>query len=72
MHKDKYEIAKETARELGISVEDVLEVIDSIETLVTQNIRRTTEDTIYETRIMGFGSFIGKKDKALKRLLKNK
>jgi len=72
MHKDGYEIAKQVAEELGCTIEEVIEVIDSIEELVTRNIRRTTTEDIYETRIMGFGSFVGKSDKSLKRLFKNK
>ena len=71
MDKNKEEMLKEVADELSCTRDEVLEIIDSMETLVTDNIRKSDTETIYETRIMGFGSFIGKKDKALKRLFKN-
>jgi nucleoid DNA-binding protein len=61
------QIAKEVAEEFNISEEEVIKMIKAMESLVQKNIRSSTLIESYETRIMGFGSFVTVSDKALNK-----
>ena len=64
-------LIKEVAEEYSLTEEEVRLVIHSMEDLVLKNIKRSTREEIYETRILSFGSFIGISDKAIAKINKN-
>lgn len=67
---DKQSI-KDTAKELGYSEDEVREVISSMERLVRSNIKRSSTEESWATRIMGFGTFLTISDNAIKKIQNN-
>ena len=63
-------LIKEIALEHELTEDEVRLIIRSMEDLVLRNIRRSTFEEIYETRILGFGSFVGISDKAIAKINK--
>lgn len=64
------QLCQTVAEELGLTVEEVEEVIVSMEETIRQGVLDSSYDEATETRVLGFGSFITISDKAINKIKK--